>query len=125
MGKKIFIDTPTRRSAVERVDERETIHRERISGSVGMTQKVKARKKRDVKAQARRNRDTTKRQRQLTKRKKSTITYQPGDLVYHVRRPEIPMLVMSIDHTYHDAIVEVMLGANMVRYKAIQLRKVE
>ena len=125
MGKKIFIDTPARRPAIERVDEREISHRQRLSGSVGETQKEKARKRRNVKAQARVNRDTTKRQRQLTKRKKSTITYQPGDLVYHVRRPEIPMLVMSIDHAYHDAIVEVMLGADMVRYKAIQLRKVE
>ena len=125
MGKKIFIDTPTRRSTVERVDERETIHRERISGSVGMTQKAKARKKRDVKAQARMNRETSKRQRRLLQRRKSTINYKAGDLVYHIKCPEVPMLVVCIDESHYDNVVEVMLTGAVHRYKALQLRKFE
>lgn len=128
MSKKIFLDTPTRRPAIERIDEREVIHKQRLSGSVGETQRTKARKKREVKAQARLNRDTTRRERQYKKMKrKSVIDYAPGDLVYHRRRPEIPMLVMSIEVAGGgwDDIVEVMLGADMIRYKAVNLRKCE
>jgi len=71
------------------------------------------------------NRSTTKRQRQMKLRKKSTIDYAVGDLVYHSRRPEVPMLVVSIETRYHDATVEVMIGTAMMRYKAINLRKFE
>jgi hypothetical protein len=125
MSKKVFIDTPSPRASVEQLEAREIIHRERLSGSVGMTQKAKARKKRDVKAQACMNRDTSKRQRKLSKRRKSTIDYAPGDLVCHTKRPETPMLVMSINDSSYDNVVEVMLGGEMIRYKAIQLRKIE
>jgi hypothetical protein len=125
MGKKIFIDTPRARPTVERLDERDDTCREFLSGSVGVRPKEKKRRKRNVKAQARMNRATSKRERKLKLRRKSTIDYVAGDLVYHNRRPEVPMLVMSIETRYHDAIVEVMLGASMMRYKAINLRKFE
>jgi len=126
MGKKIFVDTP-RRSAIERIDFPERHHRELISGSVGGKQKEKKRKKRDVKAQAKMNRDTTRHERQYKKlQRKSTIDYAPGDLVYHRQRPEVPMLVMSIQPRGNwDPVVEVMLGGNMMHYKAINLRKCE
>jgi hypothetical protein len=125
MGKKIFIDTPEPRARVERLEERETIAREFISGSIGVRPKEKSRQKRDVKAQARMNRDTTKRQRRMKKHRKSSINYEPGDLVYHRRRPTVPMLVMTICTDYRDIVVEVMIGADMIRYKAINLRKFE
>ena len=71
------------------------------------------------------NRDTTKRQRQMKKHRKSSINYEPGDLVYHRRRPAAPMLVMAICTNYRDTVVEVMIGADIIRYKAINLRKFE
>jgi len=126
MGKKIFIDTPRPPPRPERFEEREDTCREFISGSIGVRPKEKSRQKRDVKAQARMNRDTTKRQRQMKKHlRKSTIDYAPGDLVYHRRRPNVPMLVLTIDTRSYDAVVEVMVGTNTVRYKAMQLRKCE
>jgi len=126
MGQKIFIDTPRDRPAVERLDERdEAMPREFLSGSVGVRPKEKKRRKRNVKAQARMNRATSKKQRKLKLRRKSTIDYAVGDLVYYNRRPEVPMLVVSMETKYHDAIVEVMIGTTMIRYKAISLRKFE
>jgi hypothetical protein len=125
MGKKIFIDTPRARPTVERLDERDDSCREFLSGSVGVRPMEKRRRKRAVKAQARMNRDTSTHQRKLKLRRKSTIDYAVGDLVYHRRRPEVPMLVMSIETRYHDATVEVMIGTAMMRYKAINLRKFE
>ncbi len=124
MGKKIFIETPRSLPRPERLEEREETCREFISGSIGVRPREKSRQKRDVKAQARMNRDTTKRQRQMKKQlRKSTIDYVAGDLVYHRRRPNAPLLVVSIDSRSYDAVVEVMIGTDMIRYKAINLRK--
>ena len=125
MGKKIFIDAPRARPTVERLEERDDTCREFLSGSVGVRPIQKRSRRRSVKAQARMNRATSKQQRKLKLRRKSTIDYVVGDLVYHNRRPEMAMLVVSIETTYYDIVVEVMVGTDMVRYKAINLRKFE
>ena len=125
MGKKIFIDAPKPLPRPERLEEREEVCREFISGSVGVKPAENRRRRSEVKRQARMNRDTSKQQRKLKLRKKSSINYEAGDLVYHHRRPTVPMLVVSICIDYYDAVVEVMVGADMIRYKAINLRKCE
>ena len=93
-----------------------------------------------VKRQARMNRETSKWDRAKVKRKKSSTSFAPGDLVrlyslavdpgsgqyVNATNRSMPMIVVSIDEgAHHDTIVDVMKGSEILRYKAINLRKVE
>jgi len=88
--------------------------------------KDKKARRQAVKREARVNRSTTKWDRAAAKRKKSAQTYLPGDLVHVKNKPTVCYLVVATNNdAHHDTIVDVMDGANIRRFKAINLRKVE
>ena len=80
--------------------------------------------RREIKKQARLNRDTYRRQRVIAKRSVTAIDFQVGDLVHHREYPDIGGLVMDITiRDGEDAVVSVMIGQSISCYRGKSLRR--
>ncbi len=133
MSKKIFHAAPEKTQSssrrimmvdpVERRKEKKS--RELEEGVAGRgTERRKARQA--VKREARSSRDTTRQQRRQAKLPVSSIDFEIGDLVYHVKNENTFMLVTGIDRSVAGRIyVECMLGTKTIEYRAIKVRKAD
>ncbi len=132
MSKKIFHSTPKRMLSlpqkvmvvdpVSRRHEKST--REYADGETRRgTNRRKARQA--VKQEARYNRETSRDQRRQAKLPVTSIGFEVGDLVYHIRDEDTFMLVTGISKFARHTYVECMVGTNVIEHKALHLRKAE